>query len=179
MPKYYTNLQLQHMSFNQLGALLSSGEVTEKRLRSAYNDLRSKAVRKNRRIQNDPEFSKVAENEVFMKSKSLPTQSALLHEFADMNRYLNSKRSTLGGQRSIKQNYIETAQEHGMDINDENYADWIDFIKWFKESEYAANYDSEAEEVMQAFQEGSSVEDWKTIFEYFLKKKENAEKRKK
>lgn len=175
MPKYYTNLQLQHMSFNQLGALLSSGEVTEKRLRSAYNDLRSKAVRKNRTIQKDPEFSKVAENEVFMKSKSLPTQSALLHEFADMNRYLNSKRSTLGGQRSIKQNYIETAQEHGIDVNEENYAEWIKFIKWFKESAFSAQYDSEAEEVMEAFEEGSTASDWERIFKQFQKQKEDEE----
>ena len=90
MGKYYTNLQIQSMSYNELAKMLTAGEITEKRLRSYYTDARKKAVARNRRVQ-ESEFGGVAESEVFLKSRSLPTQSALLHEIADVSKYLSSK----------------------------------------------------------------------------------------
>ncbi len=166
MAKYYTNLQIQGMSYNQLGNLLASGEISEKRLRSYYTDARSKAVSRNRSVQRS-EFGKTAESETFMKLRNLTTQSALLHEIADVNKYLGSKRSTIGGQREIRRNYIENARENGMNIDESNYDKWIRFITWFKESEYALAYDSDAEEVEQAFEEGAGPEDWEAIFEEY------------
>lgn len=166
MGKYYTNLQIQHMSYNELAKMLTAGEITEKRLRSYYTDARKKAVARNRRVQ-ESEFGNMAESEVFLKSRSLPTQSALLHEIADVSKYLSSKRSTIGGQREIKRQYLETAQERGLDVDESNYEKWIRFIKWFKESKYAALFDSDAEEVQTAFEEGADAADWEMIFDEF------------
>ena len=168
MAKWVYTEDIQKMTFNQLAKALVSGELTEKRLRSYYTDARRKAVDRNRRVQKS-EFGKIAEAERFMTLKNLPTQSALLHEIADVNRYLNSKRSTISGQRDLKERYIETAQQHGMNVDGENYFKWIDFLKWFKESAYALAYDSDSEEVETAFEEGSTPADWERVFSAYAR----------
>lgn len=178
MAKYIYNEDIQKMTFNQLAKALVSGELTEKRLRSYYTDARRKAVDRNRRVQKS-EFGRIAEPQRFMALKNLPTQSALLHEIADVNRYLSSKRSTISGQRALKENYIETAQRHNLNVDDSNYFKWIDFLKWFKESAYALAYDSDSEELETAFEEGSDSADWERIFnKYERKKRKNRRKRK-
>lgn len=166
MAKYIYNEDIQKMTYNQLAKALVSGELTEKRLRSYYTDARRKAKDRNRRVQSS-EFGQIAESERFMTLKNLPTQSALLHEIADVNKYLSSKRSTISGQRALKEKYIETAQQHGMNVDDDNYFKWIDFLKWFKESAYALAYDSDSEEVSDAFEEGSGPADWERIFKAY------------
>ena len=163
MAKWVYTEDIQKMTFNQLAKALVSGELTEKRLRSYYTDARRKAVDRNRRVQSS-EFGKIAEPQRFMTLKNLPTQSALLHEIADVNRFLSSKRSTISGQRALKERYIETAQQHGMNVDDSNYFKWIDFLKWFKQSAYALAYDSDSEEVADAFEEGAGPADWERIF---------------
>ena len=163
MANYIYNEDIQRMTYNQLAKALVSGELTEKRLRSYYTDARRKATDRNRRVQAS-EFGQIAEPQRFMTLKNLPTQSALLHEIADVNRFLSSKRSTISGQRALKKKYIETAQQHGMNVDDDNYFKWIDFLKWFKESAYALAYDSDSEEVEAAFEEGAGPADWERIF---------------
>lgn len=177
MGEYIYNEDIQKMTFNQLAQALVSGELTEKRLRSYYTDARRKATDRNRRVQHS-EFGQIAEPQRFMTLKNLPTQSALLHEIADVNRYLSSKRSTVSGQRALKEKYIETARQHGMNVNDRNYFKWIDFIKWFQESAYALAYDSDSIEVDTAFEEGSTPADWEKIFKkYGTKNRKNRRKR--
>ena len=51
-----------------------------------------------------------------------------------------------------------------MNVDDDNYFKWIDFLKWFKESSYALAYDSDSEEVEAAFEEGAGPADWERIF---------------
>ena len=166
MGKYYTNLQIQSLSYNELAKMLTAGEITEKRLRSYYTDARKKAVARNRRVQQS-EFGEIAESETFLTSRNLPTTSALLHEIADVSHYLRSKRSTIAGQREIKRNYIETAKERNLKVDDANYDKWIKFIKWFKESKYSSVFDSDAEEVEDAYEEGADEADWERIFDEF------------
>lgn len=163
MTKYIYNEDIQKMTFNQLAKALVSGELTEKRLRSYYTDARRKATDRNRRVQKS-EFGQIAEPQRFMSLKNLPTQSALLHEIADVNRYLSSKRSTISGQRAMMDKYIETAQRHNMNVDGDNYFKWIDFLKWFKESAYFLAYDSDSEQVEDVFEEGSGPADWERLF---------------
>lgn len=163
MAKWVYSEDIQKMTYNQLAKALVSGELTEKRLRSYYTDARRKATARNQRVQAS-EFGQIAEPQRFLTLKNLPTQSALLHEIADVNRYLSSKRSTISGQRELKNKYIETAQQRGMNVDEDNYFKWVDFIKWFKESAYALAYDSDSEEVEYAFEEGSGPADWVRIF---------------
>jgi hypothetical protein len=106
MANYIYNEDIQRMTYNQLAKALVSGELTEKRLRSYYTDARRKATDRNRRVQSS-EFGKIAEPQRFMTLKNLPTQSALLHEIADVNRFLSSKRSTISGQRALKEKHAE------------------------------------------------------------------------
>ena len=47
---YISNTQISKMSYNQLGKALTSGQLTEKRLRSAYTELRKTAMQRNRRV---------------------------------------------------------------------------------------------------------------------------------
>jgi hypothetical protein len=155
------------MSYNELAAAVVRGDLSEKRLRSYYTQARRTATDRNRRVQSS-EFGEIADPERFLTLRNLTTQSALLHEIADVNRYLSSKRSTIKGQREMRDRYIETAQAHGMNIDESNYTKWIEFLKWFKDSAYALSFDSDAEEVEAAFEEGATPADWERIFSEYV-----------
>ena len=47
---YITNTQISKMSYSQLGKALTSGELTEQRIRSAYSELRKLAMSRKRRV---------------------------------------------------------------------------------------------------------------------------------
>lgn len=170
MPKYITNKQIQAMSYNQLAQAITSGALTEKRLRSYYTDARRTAQQRSARVQAS-EFGEITEKEFFRKLRNLPTTRDLLHEVADVNKYLSADRSTITGQKKIRQRYIETAERHGFDIDEGSYNDWVKFIKWFKASEFALSYDSDSEEVLEVFNEGSNINDWRELFTQYTERR--------
>lgn len=175
MAKWITNHQISQMTYNQLGAALVSGELSVKRLRSYYSDARAKALARSARVQKS-EFGEISDKPYFSKIKNLTTDRALLHEIADVNKYLKSDRSTITGQKKLREKYIETAKERGFDIDADNYTDWINFIQWFKNSEFALSFDSDSEEVEEAFQEGAGPDEWKKLFgEYMDRNREAVE----
>lgn len=170
MPKYISNRQIQNMSYNQLAQAVTSGALTEKRIRSYYTDARRLALQRSARVQAS-EFGEITEKEYFRKLRNLPTTRDLLHEVADVNKYLTSDRSTITGQKKIRERYIETAERHGFNIDDSSYNDWVKFIQWFKASEFALSYDSDSEEVLEVFNEGSSINEWRELFTQFTERR--------
>ena len=173
---YVTNLQLRGLSFNQLVKMVDTGQVSEKRLRSYYSEARKLAIGREKRRQAS-EFGEVLDKEVFRKQKSLITTSDLLHEIADVNKFLNRKSSTITGLKEQRQQTIDTLSEHGIDIDESQYNDWVRFMKWFKNSKYSVMFDSDSEEVAEAFQQGSNSSDWGQLFEEFNRQREAAHTR--
>ena len=170
---YISNKQLQKLSFNQLVKLVDAGQLTEKRLRSYYTEARKLATGRERRRQAS-EFGDILDKEVFRKQKSLITTSDLLHEIADVNKFLNKKTSTVTGLKEQREQTIETLSQHGIDIDEDQYNDWIMFMKWFKNSKYSIIFDSDSEEVAEVFEQGSNSSDWKALFEQFNEQRENS-----
>ena len=158
------------MTYNQLTKALTSGEVTEKYLRSAYSSLRSKAMRRDKTVSKAnvvQEFGNI-DREVFRKSKNLTTTSELLHELSDVNKFLKSKRSTITGLKQQREQVLDFAEKNNFDVDRGNYKEFIEFMKWFKASEFAKKYDSDSEEVAEVFNSSAAnASDWKKAFEAY------------
>lgn len=158
---------LFNTSYTDLGKLLAAGDLDIKTIRRIYNERRRTAKRRLAgvsRSEVQAEFGNIPK-EYFQKSANLTTTSALLHALVDVNRYLQSKESTISGLKYQREKYINTAQVRGLPVDESNYVRWIEFIRWFKTSMYAALYDSDSEEVEEAFTEGINPSEWTAAFE--------------
>lgn len=166
---------IKNASYNQIVGMLNTGNLQEKELRRAYSQLRDIAEKRIKRVSTEEvtkEFGTVDlydENGVyFRKIKNIATTSELVRELADMTRFLRSKRSTVTGLRKQKEQTIWQGEKLGFNIDEDNYLDFIKFMKWFKSSEYAKKYDSDSEEVQEVFNSGATtVKDWKELFQAF------------
>ena len=177
MAKWITNAQIAKMSYNELAQKLRSEELSETRLKSYYSGARRKALDRAARVAKS-EFGEIADKVHFNKVKNLPTTQALLHEIADVNRFLNSKKSTITGQKETREKLINVADKMGFDISQDDYIKFRQFMEWFKNSEFAKLYDSDAPELPQAFEEGSTPQDWQRIFKAFVERDaRNAERK--
>lgn len=168
--KYYADYEIRNMSYNQLGKMVSSGEISMKRLKSYYTSARRTAMQRTKRVQKS-EFAKLVPPEYFRKVRNLVTTSDLLHEITDVSRYLRSKSSTITGLRKSRTSQIDYLQSHGFEyVNESNYFSWIKFIQWFKGSAYSAMYDSDEPQVEEVFSmaEQGSPEEWERLFKSFV-----------
>jgi hypothetical protein len=137
------------MSLNRLKKAVVSGELSVPEIKTAYTSLRRTAMQRERRVGAAAivkEFGNT-DREYFRKPSTLNTTADLLRELADVNRYLKSKRSTITGLKEQRKNVINSVQEMGFDVDNENYSDFIKFMNWFRASEYSMKYDSYSEEV--------------------------------
>lgn len=171
MSTYISNKQIRSMSFNQLAAAVTSGKLSEKRLRDYYSSARKTAIDRGKRVEKS-RYGEIVEQEHWTKTKNLTTTSSLLHEISDVNRYLNRSTTTISGLKEAERKYIERAQEHKLPVDAGNYIEWIKFMQWFRNSEYALSYDSDSEEVEEVFTEGSSPIEWERLFEQFIERDE-------
>jgi hypothetical protein len=163
-----TYAQIRGMTYNQLGAALVSGLVTEKQLRNYYTAERSRAQAAARRIAKSDVGFYDGETPYFTKLRNLTTTGSLVHAVVDVSRFTSSKRSTVGGRRKVQQQTISTLHSRGIDFVDEsNYREWISFIQWFKASEFAAYYDSDSEAVADVFEAGSNAREWAQLFRVY------------
>lgn len=172
MSKYITDTQISKMSYNEMGRKLTTGELTEKRLKDYYTSARKKALDRYRRTSKTEEFGDI-EKQTFAKLKNLLTTSALVHEIADVNRYLSSASSTITGLRKRREQVLSTLSYHGFDFVDEsNYGEWLRFLNWFKGSDYARLYDSTDEAIEDAFMQAESATpaDWERALNKFMEK---------
>lgn len=168
-------------SYNQIGRMITTGEVSEAQLRKVFTERRRTAMDRVRNITSESaraEFG-TREREKFLPSKDLPTVSALAHELADVNRFLANKESTITGLKINRQSRIEKLQKQGFDINEKNYADFFDFMNWFKQSEYAMKYDSSSDEVQEVFSaaDNATPADWMRLFNEYKDSRNNRRKK--
>ena len=167
-------------SYNQLGRMLTAGEVSEAQLRKVYTERRRTAMDRVRNITSDSAKAEFGthEREKFLPVKDLPTTAALVHELADVSRFLANRESTITGLKINRQRRIEKLQKQGFDINERNYADFFDFMNWFKQSEYAMKYDSSSDEVQEVFSaaDNATPADWMRLFNEY-KNSRNSERK--
>ena len=163
--KWISRAQIQKMSYQELGKAVASGQISEKRLRSAYSSLRSVAMKRVSTLEKRGGEFGVEKAPDFMKIKNLPTTSSLLKELADVNRFLNRKTTTVTGLKQQRETVIQQAQKAGVEVDYSNYTDWIRFLNWFKDSQYSMLYDSDSEAVAEVFNssQSASKEDWERL----------------
>lgn len=170
---YITNKQLQKMNYTQLGKAIVSGELSEARLKSYFTDARKKAMDRARTVQKTTEFGDI-EKPKFSTLRNLPTMGKLVREIADINRYLEGRKSTITGLKARRAEQLANWEKHGFTfVNESNYADFMRFLDWFKHSEFIQYYDSNDDEVAEVFEaaEKASPEEWQRLFKEFRERK--------
>lgn len=172
-------LVLGGMNYVQLTKAFTSGQISEKQLRSYYKEASRTARRRYRDVQkrSKGEFGELAK-QTFVKERNITTTQQLLKEIHDVNKYLSGKTSTITGLKNQREQIIETAERLGVDISESNYREWLDFLNWFNNSEYAKYFDSSSEEVAEAFNmaESASQEDWRKALDMFIGKNSGSKK---
>lgn len=166
---------IQNMNLQELGQSVTSGDFSIADLRRAYSQMRDIAVKRVQRLtsaKNVAQFGKpnlyMENGEYFRKTKFIKGEGELLKEIADVSKFLQSKRSTITGLRETRETIIENMQEQGFEIDRSNYVQFLEFMKWFKSSEFAKKYDSDSPVVSEVFNsEKASPEDWREAFEKF------------
>lgn len=168
---YLSNKQLSEMSFNKLAYGVSTGIINEKRLKDYYTSARKTAMSRNARTTKTSEFGTI-EKKDFAKLRDLKNLNDLLHEIHDVNKYLNTKSSTITGLKELREEQLKIFHEYKMDfVNESNYGRFVDFLKWFRSSEYFKYFDSNDKEVRDIFEkagEGATEEDWERLFNEFI-----------
>ena len=135
--------QVRAITVNRLTRELNTGKTTIEEIQRGYNAMREKAMSRIRRIKKSEIPFFTAEAPKFATVKQLKDTRALIHEYADLQRFISSPRSTVTGRKKIREKALASLSKHGVTwVNNSNYLEFVDFIQWFNESEYSARYDS-------------------------------------
>ena len=165
---YISQSQIAGMSYSQLTQLVARDRITVKELRSTYSQLRKTAMGRTRTVYKDEvtEQFGTPDRRNFSVSKNLVTTQSLLHELADVGKFLRSNQSTVTGLKKERNYLIEKFQNDGFEVDESNYREFKEFLKWFKASEFARKWGSDQEEVSEVFNSGATDEaDWRRLFE--------------
>lgn len=145
--------EISKMSLYELQGAVKNNTYSMTEIRTAYSALRERARGRTRTVtsaKNQAAF-RTEKPRQFATEKQLKTNSDLLRELHDVNQYLNSYRSTVKGLEKHRENTIAGAAKWGINVTNENYADYLEFMEWFRSSEYAVSYDSGSSAVKNAF----------------------------
>lgn len=146
--------EISKMSLYELQRAVKNNTYSVGEIRTAYSTLRERARGRGRTVtsaKNQAAFGTESKAPKFSTEKQLKNTSDLLRELHDINKYLNSYRSTVKGLEQHRENTIAGARKFGIDVNNDNYTEYLEFMEWFKNSEYAVKYDSGSTAVRQAF----------------------------
>jgi len=172
--------RIQQSSYSQLGKMVTSGEVTIKVLQNYYRQEFKKAKSRIRKLDTEAVEREYGKQDIpkFMSLKNLTTTSALLHEIADISRFMRHRSSTMGGLKREKEARIRNLQKFGLDVSPENYGKWNEFVKWFNLSEYSKKFMYEAEEVKDVFTESlengkATPKEWDDLFKKYAEKQDS------
>lgn len=133
-------------TYNQLGALLTNGRVSEANLRYYYSRARQTALKRIKAAEkagysfwNPSEFRRI---------KNLVTTADLLHEIADVNRFLKAP-TTVGARRADIAKKVSTMHERKMFlfVNESNYSTFARFMDWARATSRLTTYTSESDEI--------------------------------
>lgn len=175
---------IRESTYTQLGQLLTSGEITEVALRNYYRTEVKKARNRISKLKSSRIEQEYGKQDLprFLSLKNLTTSSALLHEIADLNRFLNKKTSLESGLKRQKEARFNNLREMGVDIDEENYSMWDRFIKWFNLSEYSKKFEYEEIVVHDVFEEAiknekSTPAEWEKLFRKYAENEDKKSRR--
>ena len=175
---------IRESTYTQLGKLVSSGEITEAALRNYYRTEVKKARNRISKLKNPRIEREYGKQDLprFMSLRNLTTTSALLHEIADLNRFLNKRTSLESGLKHEKNYRMEYLKSEGINVSEDNYLLWDEFIKWFNLSEYSKKFEYVDEVVGEVFEDAINNEkitpaDWEKLFERYAKHEDKKSKR--
>lgn len=168
---------IRHLNIQELGKLITSGEYSEKDLRKAYTQMRDIAVKRVKRLsseKNVEQFGKpqnfAEDGDYFRKVKNLPTTSELIKEIRDVSNFLNRKTSTVKGMIETRDKTIESLKKSGFKVENKDFPKVAEFMKWFKASGKAKNYDSDSKVAAKVFnKERANPDAWEKAFSKFEK----------
>lgn len=175
---------LRESTYTQLGKLVTSGAVSEAALRNFYRTERRKAQSRISKLKSEKVTREYGKQDIpkFMQEKNLTSMSALLHEIADLNRFLNRKTSLVSGLKKQKEARIKELKKFGVNVDSNSYSDWAEFIQWFNLSEYSKRFEYESTEVKDVFseamkQEKSTPAEWEKLFQQYVEHENTQSKR--
>ena len=171
---------IRESSYTELGELLTSGAVSEAAMRNYYRQEVKKARNRISKLKSEAITKEYGKQDIprFMAMKNLITTGALLHEIADLNRFLNCKTSIESGLEKSKAARLKHLRERGLNISPENFGRWAEFVRWFNLSEYSKKFEYEADEVKEVFEESlknekATPEEWERLFNEYIKKQDS------
>lgn len=163
----------KYTSRNQLAADIKKGKISEKDLLGAYSRMRKNVMAQIRKIQKSdipflagkvPAPPKVRE----LKGALGVNQKALLYETAEMLKFVQGKSYTLPQRKKQRRKAVEVLNARGIYITESDWGKWREFMEWFKNTEYAALYDSDDQVIQDIFEEGSSSVEWDILFKEWI-----------
>lgn len=157
----------------QLAADINKGVITEKELASAYSRLRKNVMAQIRKIQKSdiPFLSGKIPAPPTIKDLRGPlgvNTKALLYETSEMLKFVKGKSYTMPQRKEQRRKAVAALNARGIEINESDWGKWREFIEWFKNTEYAALYDSDSEVTLEVFEQGSNSFDWNKLFKEWV-----------
>lgn len=149
-------------------------------LRKYYVDARAIAQKRIARIQAS-DVSFVNAPPTFAPAKGL-TPDQLVKEVGELNKFLHGQTygaTTVPERRKIRDKAIETMHKHGLTFIDRsNFNDWAKFQKWFKSTAVSMVSDSDAEVLINIFQQAGREDKqnskrWAELYSEFQKTRLN------
>lgn len=148
---YILRNMLRGKTYNEIGGMLTKGKITESELMKFYKAERNLAQRRERELikagiggLNDLSFK---------KSANIVTTNDLVHEVADVNRYIKSN-TTVSARKAEISKKLETMHKRGIfkNINESNFNLFARFMDWAKATSRFNNYSSESDVVEETIE---------------------------
>lgn len=120
--------------------------LSEKDLKAEYSRLRGVAVKRLARMKGtEYEQSELYKNYdgIFKKIAEFKNEEELKEAFSQVHRFLSGESSTLSAQKDIKARTIETLQNRGLNVNEGNYWQVMNFFSEVHEQKIDKIYGSE------------------------------------
>ena len=157
----------------QLAADINKGVITEKELASAYSRLRKNVMAQIRKIQKSdiPFLAGKVPAPPTIKDLRGPlgvNTKALLYETSEMLKFVKGKSYTMPQRKEQRRKAVAALNARGIEINESDWGKWREFIEWFKNTEYAALYDSDSDVTQEIFEQGSSSLEWDKLFKEWI-----------
>lgn len=127
--------------------------MSESEVREEYSRLRSIAVKRLKRL-GDSEFknTQIYVNNIgqFPMLKDIGSMSELAHKLNDVARFVSSERSTIRGQKLIRERTLKSLESHGIKVSKNEYLDFMQFMDAWREVDKQNKF-KDSERVIELF----------------------------
>ena len=164
-------MDIDYSSVNKIASALRRGKITNKDIIKRYIKTREKVIKQ---IKSEIPFTKGDKPKpppisTFKTNLGDVDMRALIRELASMEKFTKSSGYTVRGRKATRKRTIKTLKERGINISEDEYMNWVEFIKWFRFSAWSALYDSDSERTQQVYEEGSNASEWNMLFEEYAR----------